>query len=941
MTPERWLKVQEVVVAATEREPGSRAAFLDEACLGDPELRNEVESLLSSFKAAPSSFLESPAIEGVPELPPADRGGPIAVGKGARLGPYEILSPLGAGGMGEVYRAKDDRLGREVAIKVLSAELSLDASRLKRFEAEARSASALNHPNIVTVYDTGSSEGVTWIAMERVDGETLRRVVAGGPVPIKRVLAIATQIADGLASAHGAGIVHRDLKPENVMVTKEGLVKILDFGLAKLTSTGSGSDEGSGLPTVSATAPGVIMGTVGYMSPEQAGGATVDFRSDQFSFGSILYEMVTGERAFQGNTPIDMLGAILNDEPRPIGATSPRTPTPLRWMVERCLAKEPRQRYSSTDDLARDLATLRDHLSEATSGGVLPAAEGPVIRRQRFSLAILGAVAVALFAAAILGGRLSGSHGTRAEVPSFRRLTFRRGNVSLARFAPDGRTVVYGAAWDGAPYQIFTVRTDSIESRPVGLSPASLLCVSAKGELAVLLGDPRRGPGMLARVPLQGGTPRELLEDVTEADWAPDGGNLAVVSQLRGARSTLHYPAETVLGEGDWWQSMRVSPGGDLIAYCGRGERDAAIKTIDRKGTRRILSDGWSNVDRLAWSPRGDEIIFIAGRDPGFHDEAIRAVSLSGRERVLVSNALGLILQDVASDGRLLVERTASSGGIACRTRGETREHEAGRLVESSVRDISRDGKLLLFVEQGEGFDSGGIFLGKTDGSLPVRLGEGEEMGLSSDGRWVLKVLSGPPKELVMMPTGPGPAKKIPVEGFEPLRASLLPDDKGFVVVARDKRGKALVLLLGPDGGHPRSIPTEGFPQTSANWDITLSPEGDRFAFVTEGRIRIVSLPEGVTTTISGSPLERSDSVVQWSEDGRLLYLWSNLGIPVHIDRLEIATGRREPWKQLIPEDPSGIIGVGPVVVSRDGESYAYSYLRSLTSDLFVVEGVK
>ena len=235
-----------------------------------------------------------------------------------RLGPYEILSPLGAGGMGEVYRAKDERLGREVAIKVLSAELSQDASRVKRFEKEARSASALNHPNIVTVYDMGASEGVSYIAMERVDGETLRKLVSSGPIPVKKLLPIATQVADGLARAHEAGIVHRDLKPENVMVTRDGLVKILDFGLAKLASTGSGSDEGSKLPTVSGTTPGVIMGTVGYMSPEQAGGATVDFRSDQFSFGSILYELVTGKRAFTGKTPIDVLGAILNDEPQPI-----------------------------------------------------------------------------------------------------------------------------------------------------------------------------------------------------------------------------------------------------------------------------------------------------------------------------------------------------------------------------------------------------------------------------------------------------------------------------------------------------------------------------------------------------------------------------------------------------------------------------------------------
>ena len=237
------------------------------------------------------------------------------VRKGTRLGPYEILAPLGSGGMGEVYRARDDGLGREVAIKVLRREVAADSQRLRRFEKEARSASALNHPNIVTIHDIGSFEGVSYIAMEKVEGETLRKLLAGGALPLKKLLPIATQVADGLAKAHEAGIVHRDLKPENVMVTKDGLVKILDFGLAKLTSTGSGSGEGGRLPTMTGTTPGIIIGTVGYMSPEQANGQTLDFRSDQFSFGSMIYEMVTGKRAFEKRTAIDTLGAILNEEP--------------------------------------------------------------------------------------------------------------------------------------------------------------------------------------------------------------------------------------------------------------------------------------------------------------------------------------------------------------------------------------------------------------------------------------------------------------------------------------------------------------------------------------------------------------------------------------------------------------------------------------------------
>jgi eukaryotic-like serine/threonine-protein kinase len=288
----------------------------------------------------------------------------MTLAAGTRLGPFEILAPVGAGGMGEVYRARDVRLGREVALKVLPAAVSSNAERLKRLDNEARSASSLNHPNIVTVYDIGESGGASFIAMEMVDGRTLREILTDGPLSPKRLLAIAAQLADGLAKAHGAGIVHRDLKPENVMVTREGHVKILDFGLAKLTQP---EDPGrvTTAPTVSgATEPGVVMGTVGYMSPEQALGQALDFRSDQFSFGSIVYEMATGRRAFARGSSPETLTAIIREEPEPMAALAPLTPVPLRRIVARCLAKSPDERYASTRDLARDLQDFREHLVE-------------------------------------------------------------------------------------------------------------------------------------------------------------------------------------------------------------------------------------------------------------------------------------------------------------------------------------------------------------------------------------------------------------------------------------------------------------------------------------------------------------------------------------------------------------------------------------------------
>jgi serine/threonine protein kinase len=273
----------------------------------------------------------------------------MALVAGSRLGPYEILSPLGSGGMGRgMACARDTRLGRDVAIKVLPAEVASDAERLKRFEREARAASSLSHPNIVTVYDISQIDSTSLIVMELVDGKTLRELAADAPLPVRKILAIAPQIADGLARAHASGIVHRDLKPENVMVTGDGLVKILDFGLAKLVRPEEDSGQSTPASTVSAaTRPGIAMGTVSYMSPEQASGHPVDFRSDQFSFGSMLYEMAAGKPAFKSPTTVQTLAAIIDEEPEAIGSLAPRTPAPLRWVIERCLAKEPKGRYAS------------------------------------------------------------------------------------------------------------------------------------------------------------------------------------------------------------------------------------------------------------------------------------------------------------------------------------------------------------------------------------------------------------------------------------------------------------------------------------------------------------------------------------------------------------------------------------------------------------------
>ena len=375
----------------------------------------------------------------------------MTLAAGTRLGPYEILSPLGAGGMGEVYRAKDPRLGREVALKVLPGALAQDRDRISRFEQEARAASALNHPNIVTIHEIGRAGDVAFIAMELVEGRTVRELILSGPIPVRRMLNVAAQVADGLSKAHAAGIVHRDLKPENVMVSKDGFVKILDFGLAKLGEPESA--ELSAMQTLAhpETLPGTVMGTVGYMSPEQASAEALDFRSDQFSLGSIIYEMATGKKAFQRKTAAETMSAIIREEPEPIATLRPDLPSPVQWIVERCLSKDREDRYASTKDLARDLVGVRDRAE--TSSGAAETSPSPGRRRRRGLLlaAAVGVLVAGLAAAwAIAHGFAKGT----ASAPSFKRLTFRQRPIGNARIASDGQTIIYSIEREREPRSI-------------------------------------------------------------------------------------------------------------------------------------------------------------------------------------------------------------------------------------------------------------------------------------------------------------------------------------------------------------------------------------------------------------------------------------------------------------------------------------------------------
>ncbi len=441
----------------------------------------------------------------------------MTLSAGSKLGPYEIVSPLGAGGMGEVYRAKDPRLSREVAIKVLPVSFSQDADRLRRFEQEAKAAGVLNHPNITAVYDIGSHEEAPYVVQELLEGETLRSVLAGGKLSARKATDYALQIAHGLAAAHEKGIVHRDLKPENLFVTRDGRVKILDFGLAKLTHQEEGS-QATSLPTATAgTEPGVVMGTLGYMSPEQVRGRPADARSDLFSFGAILYEMLAGRRAFQGDSAADTMSAILKEDPPDLSVTNQAISPGLERIVRHCLEKNPEQRFHSAHDVAFALEALTG-ISSPSAAGAVGALGKPARRVATSRLALLATVALAV-------GALLGHLVWRQEKPSaptYRRLTFRRGNIGTARFAPDGQSVVYGASWEGQPIEIYTTRLEGPESTPIGTKSADLSSVSPSGDLAIslrerFLGGPS-GVGTLATMPIGGGAPRAMTEFVERAE---------------------------------------------------------------------------------------------------------------------------------------------------------------------------------------------------------------------------------------------------------------------------------------------------------------------------------------------------------------------------------------------------------------------------------------
>jgi serine/threonine protein kinase/Tol biopolymer transport system component len=915
MSDDRWQRIEDLFHSAADLPAIDRAAFLSKACDGDDELRREVETLLANDDPE-DKILEAAVAGAAKHLPNAT--GDDLIGK--QVGPYLISSLIGQGGMGMVFQARDTQLNRTVALKVLPPDQFADPERKRRFLQEAQAASALNHPNIVTVYGVTQEDGADFLIMEYAPGKTLDQLIPRKGLPLKQALKYAVEIADALAAAHAAWIVHRDVKPSNIIVTEQGRVKVLDFGLAKQAAPPQEGDTAEPI-----TKAGQVFGTAAYMSPEQAQGKRADARSDIFAFGALLYEMVTGRRAFQGENVITILAAVMNQEPPQAHTIVPNAPHELEWIVTRCLKKDPERRIQHMVEVKLALQEIIEQTESAT--GAPPA---PQPRHRVWLVPALVALALGLPPGAWLGNRIF-----RKEPITFQRLTFRNGDLFMARFAPGG-SVVYAAKWDGTSPTVFSAQPGNREARDLGLPSGNVLAVSRSGDLALLLGAVGRATGTLAQVPLGGGAPREILENVAAADWDPEGKSLAVVRTVDG-RHRMEYPIGSVLYETQSLRApstVRISPGGDLVAFFDFGEAgDYSLNVIGAKRPRQVLSRGWRAVGGVAWSPSGKEIWFSGGRT-GI-DPAVYAVDLSGRERMLTQVTGWGLLYDVASDGRALLSIVDSRIGIRCLAPGSKEERDLAWLDASNIYDFANDGKVLLFSElsYGEGRNTA-IYLRRTDGSPAVRLGYGNRPSLSPDGKWVACTRRDAEKsQILLLPTGPGEPQLLPPDGIRPEIVEWFPDGKRILVTGDEPGQQPRTYVRDLTGGNARPITGPGVRASK------VSPDSKAVVMIKAGKLYLHSLDSG-SETVVGS-VERGDTVMRWSSDGRYLFLErSELeNRSAKILRMDVHTGRSETWRELkSPEQAAVIFGLARI--SGDGKSYAFSYQRDLAT-LYLVRGLK
>ena len=834
---------------------------------------------------------------------------------GHTISHYRVYEKLGRGGMGEVYRARDTKLGRDVALKVLPEEFARDADRMARFEREAQVLASLNHPNIAQIYGVEESGGVRALVMELVSGESLK-----GPLPLETAFNYLAQIADALEAAHEKGIVHRDLKPANIMITPSGVVKVLDFGLAAvMPGSAPAPDENSPTRTVALSKAGMILGTAAYMSPEQARGKPVDKRSDVWAFGVVLYEMLTGRQAFRGETITDVLAAVVTEEP-----DLTRVPAKVRRLLQSCLQKEPKQRLRAIGDWQLLLEDAPP--TSRRYGRMIPVAAGILL----------------LVAAGVVAGRWT----SRTPSPSFQRVTFRRGIIDNGRFANGGRTLAYSASWDGNPFRVYSTQAENPESRDLGIANAHLLGVSSSDEMALDL-EPAMWsspvPGTLARAPISGGAPRELADDIVAADWASDGKRLVVVRARPGFQQ-LEFPIGNVLYQTTGGIGRpRISPKGDLIAFLDLSFGDAtlgSVATVDLKGKKKTLTESWlGTINGLTWTSSGDEILFTAA--PYGFTTSLYAVNRSGRQRVIAHLSGNFGALDVAPDGRLLMQQWVISNSLFYLPTADSKEIDLYWHDLSLLGDISRDGKSLLFSEGGDATRSGEdyvAYLRGTDGSAAVRLGPGLPLEISPDGKWAMVLGSTrAPSQLVLLPTGIGETRSFTRDTIHHLGAAWTPDGKRIVFAGSEPGHRIRYYVQRLDGGPPRALTPENVTYTTLD-PVVISPDGKSVAVAgLDGKIVLYSLDNGAPRAVP--KLAGGFAPLRWCP-GNSLMVYHAGDVPVKVLRVDIETGERALWKELAPTYRTGLAGITFIRVGVDCQSSAYSALYQ-PSELWIADGLR
>jgi Tol biopolymer transport system component len=669
------------------------------------------------------------------------------------------------------------------------------------------------------------------------------------------------------------------------------------------------------------------------MSPEQVRGKTADPRSDLFSFGAILYEMLSGNRAFRGDTPADTMSAILKEDPPELSETARNIPPGLERIVQHCLEKNPSDRFQSAHDIAFGLQMLSGQTPSAARIAAIPVSQ--------FRKWLQPAAVAAAIIAALLVGYLAGARSA-ATPPRFRQLTFQRGSIQSAAFAPDGQTVIYSAMWNGKPTpEVFSTRIGDLLSRPLQLDDSQIVDISSSGEMAIL--EHWRsltgwtGQAMLARMAISGGAPREVLDGVQSAGWSPDGNSLAVARRV-GASYRLEYPIGNVLYEiPGWLDCVRVSPDGERVAFVehpalGDSRGSVMMAGKDRKTT--VLSPDWSDVVGLAWSPSGDQVWFTAS-DSGI-SRALLAATTSGKVRTVLRVPGSLTIHGFARDGRVLLNSDTYRRGTLAHREGEKTDHDLAWFDWTRTQELSHDGQWVLFDEEGEG---GGhdytVYIRKTDGSPAIRLGPGRAVALSPDSKSALAE-DFKTQQYVLYPTGAGEQRQLTHDNIVHGIGRWTPDGKWIVFGGFELDKKARTWIMPAEGGKAQPLTPEGF----VGYQVT--PDGEQVLVRDlEGKYLLYPL-HGNGSPVPVPQLSLDDSAIGWAADGHTLFVreaaqnvWS-----LRVVRVDLKTGKRELFKEIEAPDRSGVLSLGPIHITPDARTYVYGFTRRL-SDLYVVEGLR